>query len=177
VDDATMERIRHSVFDNIFNVVGDDGALEYSGERQQSRHTEGWSGPLTKQLRTLLLDHCLLDPARQQTTRILALKSRPGCKKQVEHCDSAPVGQFDHQEFFPMACVIAIEPGTRMHVRSRRTGVEVCVRLAVGDVLLFRGDVAHCGAEYERENVRLHAYIDLKRYKRPRNTTLLLTTE
>ena len=34
------------------------------------------------------------------------------------------------------------------------------VRLEVGDVLLFLGNVAHAGAGYATVHYRLHAYID-----------------
>ena len=37
---------------------------------------------------------------------------------------------------------------------------KVLVRLDVGDVLLFQGDVVHAGAGYASEHFRIHAYID-----------------
>ena len=72
-----------------------------------------------------------------------------------------------------MACVIALQNGTKMYIRSLSTNKEECVSLHVGDVLLFRGDVRHGGADYEELNIRLHAYIDIQGYKRPKNKTFL----
>jgi hypothetical protein len=38
-------------------------------------------------------------------------------------------------------------------------------------VLIFRGDLVHAGAAYggEIENVRIHAYLDVKGVKRPKH--------
>ena len=34
------------------------------------------------------------------------------------------------------------------------------LRLAVGDMLVWRGDLVHAGAGYAEEHVRVHAYVD-----------------
>jgi hypothetical protein len=41
-------------------------------------------------------------------------------------------------------------------------------------MVVFRGDVFHCGMDYEVENTRIHAYIDSLLYKRTPNKTILV---
>lgn len=60
----------------------------------------------------------------------------------------------------PLAAIVALQDGTRLHVWSFDTGKEEAVTLDEGDVIVFRGDLGHAGSEYDEENWRLHIYID-----------------
>lgn len=173
LDYDTKTMITKSTFRNIFNKKSEYGTLVYSSERQQSTTREKWTYRVTNELAKLLKNVNALDPSIHKITNVIALRSNNNCTKQVEHCDSANVGTFDRANVFPMACVVAIGPGTKMYVRSRISNDETCIHLDEGDILLFRGDVKHSGAEYKTQNVRLHAYIDLLSHKRKRNTTYL----
>ena len=48
---------------------------------------------------------------------------------------------------------------------------EYTLELSAGDVVIFRGDLAHAGAAYASENVRLHVYVDSPLHPRCPNTT------
>ena len=51
----------------------------------------------------------------------------------------------------------------------------VLVRLEVGEVMVWRGDLVHAGAGYATEHTRIHAYVDppAKYYARPFGKTNL----
>lgn len=172
LSDSTKKNIRQSKFRNIFNSIN-RGILQYTSDRQQSSASEKWCASVTKKLRVTLSQLNLFDSNIQRITHVLALKSIKGCKKQAEHCDSAPMGYFDNEKIFPMACVVALEANTKIYIRSRKTNREECIYMNEGDILVFRGDVKHCGADYKKQNIRLFAYIDIKSYSRPKNKTFL----
>lgn len=172
VNDAIQEQIFSSKFTNIFNSVK-DGKLQYSTRRQQSKATEKWCRGLTRQLKYVLTKNDIFEKNIHKLSTLIALKSVKGCEKQTEHCDSAPLGYFQGKTHFPMACVIALQNETKMYIRSLSTNNEKCLLLQKGDLLLFRGDVKHCGADYDKLNIRLHAYIDILEYKRPKNKTFI----
>ena len=172
INDTIKQQILSSGFTNIFNSVK-DGKLQYSAFRQQSKATEKWCRCLTRRLKHVLTEEKVFQKNIHKLSTLIALKSVKGCKKQTEHCDSAPLGYFEGKTHFPMACVIALQSGTKMYIRSLSTNKEECILLQKGDLLLFRGDVKHCGADYDDLNIRLHAYIDIYDYKRPRNKTFL----
>ncbi|OWZ03792.1 hypothetical protein PHMEG_00024415 [Phytophthora megakarya] len=73
--------------------------------------------------------------------------------------------------------IIAIMDGTRFHVYPRCIGDQperskrVTLKLQKGDVLFFRGDLAHCGAKYETENIRLFCYVRVCGIKQKPNST------
>ena len=45
------------------------------------------------------------------------------------------------------------------------------IRLQIGDILIFRGDLVHSGAAFTAENVRVHCYLDHDNVVRDENTT------
>lgn len=46
------------------------------------------------------------------------------------------------------------------------------IRIDAGDILLFRGDVVHGGAEYKEANYRMHCFLD-SGYRKPNRTWLV----
>jgi hypothetical protein len=60
-----------------------------------------------------------------------------------------------------LAVITALQDGTKLHIYPFDRGGECAMRqLNKGDVLVFRGDLIHFGAEYDRLNIRIHSYID-----------------
>jgi hypothetical protein len=168
----TLKDIKKSKFNNIFNRKNLDGSLIYSTERQQSTTKEKWCRKVTLCFRKFLLKHGILH--NNKTTSIMvALHSNSGCKKQLEHCDTAHFNTFSNSDIndVPLACIIAIEPNTSMYIRSLHTNKEQKINMNIGDVFIFRGDVRHCGSDYKQENTRLHMYVDSKLFKRAKNKT------
>lgn len=45
------------------------------------------------------------------------------------------------------------------------------LRMSCGDVLVFRGDLVHCGSSYDKENFRLHCYLEVAGVKRIKGVT------
>lgn len=94
----------------------------------------------------------------------------------------------------PLSALLAIEPGTKLWVfpsgceaaqaaaQSPQAAAEArsceaarLVRLNVGEVMVWRGDLVHAGAGYALTHTRVHAYVDPppQYYRRPRGKTNL----
>lgn len=121
----------------------------------------------------------------------VVIYSKAGCGDQASHCDYVPNNQLARipDEVFPLALLVAIMPGTKIHIwkGSHRLAYlnrecleeaepveKTTVYLNPGDVLVFRGDLVHAGAGYEDENVRVHTFLESPLYMRRRNSTFLV---
>lgn len=121
---------------------------------------------------------------------MVIITSEPGCKRQVAHCDYEPTAQLANcpEKYFPCGLLVAVErhtkivgwPNTiRLSTMQRDYAEEIArepfeafvVHLDPGDVLVFRGDLIHAGAEYESHNCRIHAYLDTPCVSRKGNRT------
>jgi hypothetical protein len=113
-----------------------------------------------------------------QVDSMVALLSKSGCKAQLAHTDYSPkmlVNTTDNK--VPLACLVALTDGTLFDVwpgairfDSSRLYKPMQIRLRKGDVLIFRGDLVHGGAAAgEKENIRIHAYLDVEGVKRPKH--------
>lgn len=111
---------------------------------------------------------------------LVALKSLPGCQEQPMHMDyELDTPEFDHlpPTSHPCAAIIALQDGTLLPTWPRLADgsiVRYNVELNKGDVLWFRGDLVHAGAEYGEQNVRIHAFLDHHVVKRRRNATSII---
>ncbi len=106
----------------------------------------------------------------------VVIHSRAGCQRQAAHADYEPSDAMSAAPAarMPLGVLVALMPDTRFHAWPRSIGLiqrgaaatppPPLVRhelvLAPGDVLVFRGDLIHAGAEYASENVRVHAFLD-----------------
>ena len=68
----------------------------------------------------------------------------------------------------PMGVIFALEDYTYFNTKSRR------IVLKKGQVLIFDGDMVHAGSAYEKENTRIHLYLDSEEVPRRRNKTYLV---
>ena len=90
--------------------------------------------------------------------------SYPGCKRQRTHCDDQP---FDpvyttagSEDSALLSGILAVEEGTTLFLFPHGPkGAPVPITLAPGELLLFRGDCWHAGADYAEKNRRIHFYL------------------
>ena len=63
---------------------------------------------------------------------------------------------------FPLSALLAVQPKTKLWLFPNGCDDPnpMLLRLAVGDMLVWRGDLVHAGAGYAEEHVRVHAYVD-----------------
>jgi len=173
---STKNKIRASQsWEDVFNGMDRDGNLTYDGSRKQTRGNEPWHEEvlplLEADFRALGVLACS-DGREKALSRLVSLKSTrcrtKGKQHQPRHADSAPKdslrGELPHD--VPLAALLAIQGRTRLHVWPFDTDKEEIVELEDGDLLIFRGDLGHAGAEYNEEDMhggvhlRLHVYID-----------------
>lgn len=108
------------------------------------------------------------------------LKSLPGGSRQQIHRD------YLHREIIgvsedslPCALMVCVHPRTRLATYgwnrlAAERHEEKIHELEPGDVLVFRGDLIHCGMEYNKENIRLHCYLDVEGERYIENETQLM---
>ena len=101
------------------------------------------------------------DHPHEITSGITAIRSWPGCPEQYKHCDRATEGSLRTKPLseVPLVALLALEDDTRLVIGGRE------VRIATNEILIFRGDLCHAGAAYERCHTRLHAYLDPKGWR------------
>jgi len=168
LDEATKVAIKASPSEDIFNGKDGKGRLTSDGRRRQTTGAPEWTTTVTPRLDTFLrtCDVMRCSQGEKTLNKLVALSSRPRASKQKKHqprhADSAARNSLRDapSEDVPLACIVALQDGTRLHVWPFDTGVEKIITLEEGDAILFRGDLGHAGSEYDKENWRLHIYID-----------------
>ena len=104
---------------------------------------------------------------RGRNTRVLRSVPKP-CggrgEDQPPHCDAASALEYHGNDFdpkdVPLSVVLAVQEDTFLAIRMLGETTFRLVRYGRGDMLVFRGDVCHYGVGYDRENTRLHIYVD-----------------
>ena len=121
-------------------------------------------------------------------TDMVILRSLAGCKKQIPHCDYEQDLSFGitPDNKIPLGCVISIMPGTTLDIWPRSIRLPCLdkeltdktepilrqtISLDPGKMLFFRGDLVHAGSSYDKDNYRLHLFIDSDDVKRNPNRT------
>ena len=111
------------------------------------------------------------------------LRSDPECKAQLPHADVTRLAlEMSRDDCMPLGCVIATMPNTPFIVwegaircfdppADERLFYPKVLLLQPGDMLIFRGDLVHAGAAFDKFNVRIHAYLDVKGVVRNANDT------
>ena len=161
LDDDTLDMIRESKFNSIFNGVKDN-SVTYDGKRLMA--TGEWKTIVRKRLKKFLRPFGVLDcrNGKKQIKEIYALKSIAGCPMQPKHADSAFEGSLrdKHPSDVPLAILYAIQANTKLKVWCFDKIEATTVLLQPRDLVIIRGDLAHAGYEYNTDNIRVHAYID-----------------
>ena len=118
----------------------------------------------------------------------VVLKSVKGCRKQLPHCDYEQDLTFatTQDRDIPLGCLICVMEGTTLDVwpKSHRLpclhsditdSVEpisrTTIKLNVGEMLVFRGDLVHAGSSYQKDNYRVHVFLDSDKVFRNKNRT------
>jgi hypothetical protein len=154
----------------IFNDIDEHGDVTTDGLRLQG--TGEWHSRMRTRLKEYLTKKGLL--RNKQVKDVYALRSLPGCKRQPKHTDVAePLSLINvHPDTVPLALIYALEDNTTLRIWPF-TGGCVTIQMQTGFMVVFRGDLFHCGMEYAKQNTRIHAYIDSPSYKRKPNKTIL----
>lgn len=180
LDDDTMDMIRESRYFPIFNGVDGD-KVTYDGKRVMA---EGeWRSTFRKKLKQFLKEKGFMTCADGTKTvqDVYALRSLPGCPIQPKHCDSALEETLRDEDStnVPLAVLYAIEPDTKLKIWRFDHEYPSVVNLNPTDLVIFRGDAAHAGYQYDKVNTRLHAYIDSSapRCKRVKGKTYILSDD
>jgi hypothetical protein len=87
------------------------------------------------------------------------LKSTPGCERQLPHTDYDPELIRRTPAHIPLLVLVSIMPDTYLDLWDIN-GKHERVSMDAGDILIFRADTVHAGSAYQRENVRIHVYLD-----------------
>lgn len=135
-------------------------------------------------LRSSILAWVHLNYPHHTPTEMTIITSLPGCKRQVAHCDCEPTPEqaMTQDAHFPCSCLVALEEGTRLYVWpgtirfstnpdladkiTKRMPMEI-IDLGPGDIVIFRGDLIHAGADYSKTNHRIHLHLDCPVLKKP----------
>ena len=131
-------------------------------------------GNIRKQLDELFTNVWPDSALGYQATRLCSKGNAP---LQDVHCDNGPEGSYSKHHIFPVDVLIPIshKDDTFLDIRPTGTNKNVRVLLRRGDLLIFRGDVAHRGVENGSEDChyRLHVYVDhiLQSVKPPARST------
>ena len=104
----------------------------------------------------------------------VVIYSKAGCQKQAAHCDYIPSQDFIKcpKRLMPLEAVFAITDDSTIDVWPKSIGLSngltttsriikrKTLKLKKGDIFVFRGDLVHAGSSYDKDNIRLHAYLD-----------------
>jgi len=125
-------------------------------------------GELEDQLRTLLssIYDTKINGNRHYKFQFTCLQSLPHTPYQSVHCDHTYEGHFHNsgREFDDLNLFIATssKPDTFLDIRPVRTSKWYHIPVSRGDIIIFRGDVAHRGVKHDGDynHYRLHCYVD-----------------
>lgn len=108
---------------------------------------------------------------------LVILHSADLCKRQQLHYDYE-VGKLRllDPDKYPFGVIVGVQDNSRLIVYNEIHQIKETIHFNKGDVILFRGDLLHAGAEYYKKNTRMHAYIDSPEYKREKNSTYFKIT-
>lgn len=86
------------------------------------------------------------------------IRSFKGCPRQALHTDYFSVLEKVKVKGIvqPYSCVVSVEAGSSIYIGT------VKIDLPAGSAIIFRGDCVHGGAEYMKDNIRYHLYIDVE---------------
>ena len=100
------------------------------------------------------------------------LKSLAGCNEQQPHTDYnlETIKDITDPTCVPLLVLVALMPETYLDIWDLN-GIHRKLVMDEGDVLIFRADLIHGGSSYEKENIRIHAYLDSPVVERIPNRT------
>jgi len=96
------------------------------------------------------------------------LKSTSGCERQLPHTDYDPELIRRTPADIPLLVLVSIMPNTYLDLWDAN-GNHERASMDAGDILIFRADTVHAGSAYQRENMRIHVYLDSPAIQRIHN--------
>lgn len=126
------------------------------------------------------------------------LYSKQGCQRQAPHTDYVADDQFiksmtyanqKNKGLIPLLVLISVMPETYLNIWEKSIGLITTeqvdfkdrpkieskkLMLNKGDIVIFRADLIHAGSDYDKENIRLHVYLDSPIIDRRPNMTWLI---
>ena len=192
VDDECLQAIRDAKYEPIFN----GQPLEETPRRLMGSHytwARDFEGRFAEALQEAGVLHCT-DGSLKTVNDCYALRSLPSPEGEEEDDDLA-IARAGRQpahsdcpepvegslaeladDDMPLSLMLAVQEGTRLWVFPKgcqASDAAVLVRIPVGAMLVWRGDLVHAGAGYDVDHVRVHAYVDPPAgvYFRPRGKT------
>lgn len=176
--------IQKAEFIPIFETLDFKNGKPYTsyGTRRRRQTSKAFSsiigkwGKLEDRLRTLLssIYDTTIKGNRRYKFQFTCLESLPHTPYQCVHCDHTYEGHFHNsdREFDDLNLFIAIssKPDTFLDIRPVRTSKWYHIPVSRGDIVIFRGDVAHRGVKHDGDynHYRLHCYVD---HEHQENTT------
>lgn len=157
----------HSVVnESVFRLNGWDQTRDVAF----SPRPDGWHHEVRALVEPILRANGLLCTSRDGSEKTVsdemaALRSRPEQGRQPFHADATCPGGFwqvyDLLEVdTPLSVLLALEEQTRLHVLPLDGSAPSTVALRAGELLVYRTDVEHAGANYADENVRIHIFVE-----------------
>jgi len=154
-----------------------------TGLRQQSTNASSsllarWS-QLEKQIRKILSQMYNCEIKRQYKFQFTVLKSLPNAPNQSVHCDHVGEGMLTSTTptFYDLNIFISIslQEDTFLDLRPAKSSKWYRVPVSRGDIIIFRGDIAHRGVKHEKDydHYRIHCYADGR--TRANNTTTFVS--
>ena len=156
-----------------------------TGRRRQSTNASSsliakWSH-LEKQIREILSQIYKLKIKRQYKFQFSVLKSLPRAPNQSVHCDHVGEGMLTSTTTTPIFydlnifISISLQEDTFLDLRPANSSKWYRVPVSRGDIIIFRGDIAHRGVKHDKDydHYRIHCYADNQ--KRANNTTTFVS--
>lgn len=169
--------VSDDVLNNIKSYTADGGPIFNNIDNDKKRIQYDVSGKLKREIETILQEYVDSLGYGGVVNDVVILKSLPFCKRQQTHCDyDKKILDNLNVEDYPYGMIVALDDNTRFIVYPDKN-TKKYLRLNRGDILIFRGDLLHAGSEYYVQNIRLHAYIDVPKYKRLPNMTYYANEE
>jgi len=174
-DDSVMLRLRfllNKQVDSkyggpIFNGVKNDKKRIQSTIRYNNKIITEFIERLEEKIYNLLPSN-----SRLYFSNWVILKSFAGCNEQQPHTDynTETIKNITDSTCVPLLVLVAVMPETYLDIWDLN-GIHRKLVMDEGDVVIFRADLIHAGSSYEKENIRIHAYLDSPLVKRIPNRT------
>lgn len=150
---ASFASIKEKAYPIFQRLKGPPTKHRGDGKRLQStNYTADWMMPIQSKVESIM--HRALN-VRIVEPFCSLLVSLPSCEKQDFHCDYNPDYQTPEDGW---GVIYALYDNTKLYGTEREREIEIAAN--AGDLIVFRGDFAHAGADYSTFNVRLHWYLE-----------------
>lgn len=161
------------VLENLTKQVGNNGVTIFGYDKRRKQCNLSTRAKYVQRFVSELNDCIsgLVSHPNYVQSNWVVLRSKAGSLRQQTHHDyepSAALSALPNEEF-PLGIICTLMPDTTLDVWPN--GEHRIAILNPGDILIFRGDFTHAGSAYDKENVRLHCYMDNKTVPRTPNRT------